>query len=176
MNAVALSIPESEGDIVEALGRKLRGSIVDQFAKEQEAPPATFLIQAKGGRDVDVLTLPQVFEVGDPRYPLWLKHCIKLLSPFMVVQVSEVWILSCDTPEEREEFERWRGGVRRPFEEHPDRTEAVMLNLERGAGIETWTAAIVRSEGKPATLGTWNQPPANTTVSGRLVGLMDPPH
>ncbi len=176
IEVLSLTIPESEGSVVEAIGREMRVSIVEQFAKLQEVPYQMLFVQAKGGRDVDVVKLPQLLELEDERYPHWLKHCVESFSPFMVIQMSEVWMLRCDTPEEREEFERWRDGVRRPFSEHPDRMESVMLSMEHRAGVECWFAEIERPEGKPATLGTWAQSPAEATVRGRLVGLMDLPH
>ncbi len=176
IEVASLTIPESEGSVVEALGRTLREGIVEEFAKEQEIPYQMILVQAKGGRDIDVVKLPQLIEMSDKRYPQWLKHCVETFSPFMVVQMSEVWMVSSDTPEEREAFEEWRGGVRRPFSEHPDRMESAWLSMESRAGVECWTAEIKRSEEGPATLGTWAQSPAEATVTGRLVGLMDPPH
>lgn len=173
---MSFTIPDSEGSVVEAIGRNMRDTLVGHFAKAQEIPYQMRFVQAKGGRDIDVVKLPQVVELEDKRYPHWLKHCIKTFSPFMVVQMSEVWTVKCSTPEESEALERWRDGVRRPFSEHPDRMESVWLSMESRAGVECWFAEIERHEGKPATLGTWAQPPAEATVGGRLTGLMDLPH
>ena len=176
IEVIGLTFPESQGTLMEGIGRKLRDILVERFANDHEIPYQVLLIQSTGGRDVNVLKLPRIFELRDERYPLWLKHCIKSFSPFMVVQMSEVWMLRCNTPEEREEFERWRGGVRRPFSEHPDRMESVWLGMEYRAGVECWTAEIERPEGNPATLGAWGQVPAEATCSGDFVGLMDLPH
>jgi hypothetical protein len=176
VEAISVRVPESEGSVVEAIGRKFRETTAKRFSIAEEIPYEMLMAISRGGRDVDLVSMPQLIPMADRRYPQFMKLCVDTFGPFMVIQLSETWSVRCATEEEQEELDRWKGGERRSYEEHPNRTENVMLTMESRAGFEAWFAEILRPKGKPATLGEWTQPPKGSNVTGRIVGLMDLPN